>query len=66
MNRRLTLKSEHLSELTTGELAAVAGASVVILTLQRPCPSVQECIASIPSLQRACPTDYCTGTTTTA
>ena len=67
MKRRLSLKSEHLSELTSGELTAVAGAGSltgVYPTINTPCPSVQECIASIPTLQRECPTERCfTGTT---
>lgn len=52
MNRRLTLKRENLAELTTAEMAAVAGAqdfasipclTGVYPTIDRPCPTVQEC-----------------------
>lgn len=66
MKRRLTLRSEHLAELTSDELTGVAGASVAYLTIHRPCPTVQECIyiAPVLTLQRECPTERCfTGTT---
>ena len=70
MKRHLALKSEYLAPLSAEELSSVAGAGTLVdcLTgyypsLNAPCPTVQECLASIPSLQRACPTDYCTGTT---
>lgn len=65
MQRRLALKSERLSELTSNELASVAGGVTggcltgVYPTFDRPCPSLQECIelGPIPT------TDCFTGTT---
>ena len=54
MKRRLTLKSEHLTELTRTDLAGIAGAvqpgtlrecmTGFYPTLERPCESVQPCI----------------------
>ena len=53
MKRRLTLKSEHLTELTTAEMSAVGAAqglptldciTPIILTIDTPCPTVQPCI----------------------
>jgi len=73
MKRRLALKSEYVSELTTNELASVAGGATTDCftgyypTINAPCPTVQDCfvIAPILSLQRPCPTGDCfTGTTT--
>lgn len=69
MKRSLALKSEYLSELTTGELSAVAAAGSltgVYPTLDRPCPTLNGCIdvAPLPSVNAPCPTTDCfTGTT---
>lgn len=71
MKRRLALKSEYLSELTTRELTAVAGGVTgacftgVYPTFDRPCPTLDGCFAigAIPSVNRECPTTDCfTGT----
>ena len=53
MKRRLTLRSEHLTELTRTDLAAIAGAAQdlptqkcftgVYPTINTPCPTVQDC-----------------------
>ena len=63
--KRLALKSEYVSELTSQDLASVAGGVTgacftgVYPTFDRPCPSVQECIDVAPL-----PTTNCfTGTT---
>ena len=53
MKRRLVLRSEHLTELTDAEMTALAGGQDLpsyhctgyYLTLNAPCPTVQECIA---------------------
>ncbi|HEX8002031.1 MAG TPA: hypothetical protein VF519_04985 [Mycobacteriales bacterium] len=53
MTRRLTLKSELLAELTSTELAAVAGG-------YRELPTVDHCLTGIyPSLNYPCPTEEC-------
>lgn len=53
MNRRLALKSEHLSVLSTGELSAVAGGAVTTgsLTGAYPTLPVEGCVVvgEIPS-----------------
>ena len=73
MKRRLALKSEYVSELTTNELASIAGGATYgcftgyYPTINAPCPTVDDCIAvgAIPSVNSPCPTDGCfTGTTT--
>lgn len=49
MNRRLTLKSEYLAELTDAEMAAVAGAYQV--------PPTEKCFTGMyPSINMPCPT----------
>lgn len=65
MKRRLTLKSEHLTELTRTDLAGIAGGiqeiptrkcfTGVYPTINTPCPTVQECWA----IERTplCPTE---------
>lgn len=65
MQRRLALKSEYVSELSTVELSRVAGGATVgcwtgyYMTINAPCPSINECIAigPIPSVNRPCPTE---------
>lgn len=55
MKRRLTLTSEHLTELTSTDLAGIAGGQElptlkycpmtgVYPTIERSCPSVNDCI----------------------
>jgi hypothetical protein len=66
MKRHLSLKSEYLAPLTSGELSNVFAAGSltgVYPTINRDCPTVQPCANT-----RACPTlDGCfTGTTTTS
>lgn len=59
MKRRLTLKSEHLAELTTSELGAIAGAQA-ITTNQGICASLmptQCCTGYYPSINAPCTTD---------
>lgn len=67
MKRRLALRSEYLAPLSADELLSVAGGVSILTgvypTVDRECPTVQACIAPLPSLHRACPTEYCTGTT---
>ena len=69
MKRRLALKSEYLSDLTTAELTAVAGGVTggcltgVYPTFDRPCPTDNIAIAALPTLNTPCPTTDCfTGT----
>ena len=52
MKRHLTLKSEYLAPLTTNELSMVAGAAAttqcftgIYPSINRPCPTLDECIA---------------------
>jgi len=74
VKRRLALKSEYLAPLSADELSFVNAAGVTnqctgyYMTIDAPCPSVQECIATVITLQKPCPTlDGCfTGTTTTS
>ncbi len=63
--KRLTLHSEHLSDLSTDELASVAGGATVVCltgvypTIDRPCLSEDVCLVGGPI-----PTGNCfTGTT---
>ncbi|HEV2889841.1 MAG TPA: hypothetical protein VGX28_05645 [Frankiaceae bacterium] len=65
MKRRLTLKSEHLTELTSAEMAAVAGAYKELQTgecftgiypsINWPCPTIQ---ANCPSVQACVAIEY--------
>ncbi|HEX8002028.1 MAG TPA: hypothetical protein VF519_04970 [Mycobacteriales bacterium] len=60
MKRRLALRAEHLTDLTTDELANVAAGQQVTLPTQR-------CTGYYPSLNAPCPTTDCfTGTTSTS
>lgn len=68
MKRRLALKSEYLSELSTTELSAVAGGVTgacftgVYPTFDRPCTDTVA-IAALPTVNTPCPTTDCfTGT----
>lgn len=71
MKRRLSLKSEYVSPLTTDELRTVGGAGSltgVYPTIDRPCVSengvVCVAVAALPTLKTECPTELCfTGTT---
>jgi len=59
MNRRLTLKSEHLAELSTTELGAVVGAQAITQN-QGICASLmptQCCTGYYPSINAPCTTD---------
>ena len=68
--KRLTLKSEHLSDLSSAELGAVAGGAGSLadcLTGMYPsinvdCP-IDNSKAICYQVTRDCPTTYCTGTT---
>lgn len=54
MKRRLTLKSEHLSELSAGELGAVHGGALTN-TCER--PTIDRCLTGYyPSLNAPCET----------
>ena len=77
MQRRLALTRERLTELTTSEMEALAGAALptqnctgYYMTINARCPSINDCIAigAIPSVNSPCPTlDGCfTGTTGTS
>jgi len=76
MKRRLSLKSEHLADLTPNDLASVAGGTTTDLltgyypSINAPCVSERVClqVAALPTLRTPCPTlDGCfTGTTTTS
>lgn len=67
MKRRLALKSEYVSELTTDELSSVAGGATPGCPLTGNYPTLRDCfeLAPLLSLHRPCPTlDGCfTGTT---
>lgn len=55
MKRRLTLKSEHLSELTAGELTAVLGGALPTKDCER--PTIDRCLTGYyPSINAPCET----------
>ena len=56
MKRTLTLRTEHLGELTTGDLASVAGASgLPCEPLTAICPT-HNCTGYYPSINAPCTT----------
>ncbi len=55
-SRKLTLRTEHLSELTPDELQSVAGASGAVCDLTDWCIPTQACTGYYPSLNAPCDT----------
>ena len=52
--RKLTLRREHLAELTTGELESVVGASGIVCDLTDFCIPTQGCTGYYPTIERPC------------
>ena len=57
MKRTLSLRTEHLGELTTGELAAVAGGTSAEIKATVVCIPTHDCTGYYPSLNAPCTTN---------
>ena len=59
MKRTLTLRTEWLGELTTSELASVAGASGLPCDLTDDLPPTRRCTGYYPSINAPCDSAAC-------
>lgn len=59
MKRTLSLRTEHLGELTAGELASVAGASGIPCEITGDLPPTRRCTGYYPSINAPCESQVC-------